>query len=315
MLEEDPSQVVTHLLLRDVLRIPKSDQQVKLAYEGILNNAIVTTLEDEQWDDGSWGRLHSQDTQSSQTIPTTEWAVERAIRLGIEASHPMFQRVSDHLISILETGICHDRAEKNDRWDTGVRLFAGSTLSWIQPDHPAIDDTFELWLKILRATFRAETYDPDEEIRAHQSLTGANIKGSYLRLNNKYAVKLLGSRSGRVPEHLQIAYLKWLSSNSEGLIYLQQALHPPPTFDRPRPIERWLTSMEVLSDFTIFSSVFADPVMWIWDKRCDDGYWDLGLRLRNNPALPFSGSWRKSLARKHDWTTRILLFLRTAINY
>lgn len=314
ILIEDPSPVVMHLLLRDVLRIPKGDQQLKLAYKNILQSPLVKVLEGEQWDDGSWDRLHSQNTRSRQKIPTTEWAVERAIKLGLDQSYPMLKRATDYLISVLESGNCHDPPEKNDRWPTGVRLFAGSTLTWIRPDHPAIDDTFEVWQEILRRTFKNGSYEPDEEIRAHQVLTGANVAGSYLRLNNKYTVKLLGSRSNQIPAHLQIAYLKWIRSVSDGLIYLPQALHPPPTVDRPRPIEHWLRSMEILSEFTSFNSTFEDLVSWFWDRQGSNGYWDFGPRLRNNPTLPFSESWRKSTVRKHDWTTRVLLFLRKAMS-
>jgi hypothetical protein len=238
-----------------------------------------------------------------------EWAIERATRLGLDQSHPLLKKATDYLISALKSGNVHDRPEKNDRWSTGVRLFAGSTLTWIQPDHPAIDNTFDLWIKVLRRTFKTGSYDPDEEIRAHQALTGASVAGSYLRLNNKYTIKLLGCRSSQIPEHLQIAYLKWIRSLSDGLIYLTQALYPPPTIDRPRPIEHWLRSMEILSEFTVFNSVFEDLVMWFWDQQGSDGFWDFGPRSRTSPAMPLSDSWRKFGARKQDWSTRVLLLL------
>ncbi len=61
LLAEQPDPVVRFLLLRDVLLRPANDPELALAAEQRDASEQVRALYREQWQDGGWGRLHSQD--------------------------------------------------------------------------------------------------------------------------------------------------------------------------------------------------------------------------------------------------------------
>ena len=111
--------------------------------------------------------------------------------------------VSRYLNNLLKgTTEPRDRAEVNDRWATGVRLFVATTLTRIHNDEPILDDVWNLWVEIARRTFASGAYDPEAEIVAHRELTGATVKDSYLVLSNKYTLVLISSRPNRLPQDI-----------------------------------------------------------------------------------------------------------------
>ena len=152
--QEHPDPVLRFVLLRDILHHPSSSEELIKAQLALEKSRWVHQLENEQWSDGSWGRLHSKDSKSKQVIPTTEYAIERAICLGLNPEHYLLQNASRYLVKILDGSIkCRDREEQNDRWDTGVQLFAASSLARITFEAKILDDIWQRWFDITRRTF------------------------------------------------------------------------------------------------------------------------------------------------------------------
>ena len=56
-----PDPVVRLRILRDALQKPEDSQEVIEARRNVINSRWVRVLTEEQWEDGSWGRLHSKD--------------------------------------------------------------------------------------------------------------------------------------------------------------------------------------------------------------------------------------------------------------
>lgn len=75
--------------------------------------------------------------------------------------------------------------------------------------------------------------------------------------------------------------------------------------------ERWFLSQELLAGYPGWSILAADMMQWLWEARSPDGKWDFGPRGPNMLVLPMSESWRRRGARQNDWTTRVLLLLRS----
>ena len=102
-----------------------------------MQSRCIRELADEQWEDGGWGRLvHSRNTKLKQKIASTEVGVERALALGLDATHPISR--TRYLLAILQGKLAFpDYHEKNDRWQTGMRLLLTSTLSFIPAGHPS----------------------------------------------------------------------------------------------------------------------------------------------------------------------------------
>jgi hypothetical protein len=311
ILAQDPDPVVRFLLLRDVLRLRPDGTEVTEAQQAVLTSHWVQELEREQWSDGSWGRFHSQDSGTRQKIPTTEVGVQRALTVGLDAGHPVLRKASRYVTGILSGTIQFpDSPEKNDRWPTGRRLFCAATLAQIQPGHPILDGIWTLWATIAQRTFASGAYDPEAEIGAHRELTGASVKDSYLVLNNKDSLTLLGSRADALPRDVETALLSWVWHKEDGVRYLGEKLDIPPRHPEPGPLDRWLTSLELLARFPSWRGLAKRAMQWLWDQRTGEGFWDLGPRAANSVAFPLSNSWRSRASRRFDWSSRVLVLLR-----
>ncbi|MEW5941528.1 MAG: hypothetical protein AB1750_17830, partial [Chloroflexota bacterium] len=298
-----PDPVPRIRLSRDVLRLPIDSANLNASH-------WVTELAREQRPDGGWGRFHSQDTRANRRVPTTEFGVERALALGLDASHPILEKAVRYLVGLLQGSIGFpDPPEENDRWTTGARLFAASALARIQPNHPALNETLELWSAIAEKTFASGAYDPDAEVEAHRQLTGATVKGSYLRMRGKYQLALLGARPNLLPRKIESRLLNWLSHSDEGLGYLDMPLAPLRWGFTPSQIDRWFASLEIVSRFSGWRNRSKDIAQWLWKQRGADGLWDFGAKASFTSAMPFSENWQKKNARKFDWTTRTLILL------
>jgi hypothetical protein len=308
LLDEVSDPVIRYRLLRDVLHKPPENLEVVEARERLDHHHHVCALAEEQWEDGSWGRQHSKDTRADQKIGTTETGVERALHLGLDQGHPILQKASQHLISVIETGECRDRREKNDRWMTGVRLFAASTLAKIEPRHSALDGVWALWMEILERAFASGDYDEDAEVQAHKELTGASVRGSYLTLRNKYTLGLFGSRPSEIPPNLEQALMAFIWNLDEGIGYLSVPVSLPPLM-KPSTIDRWFASHELLSRFPTWGKLVGETVEWLWGMCKTAGRWDFGPRSPASVVMPLSKDWRQKGARQIDWTTRVLLLL------
>ena len=312
ILEQTPGVVVRYRLLRDVLRIAPDAPELRRAKDALKHSQCIQELADEQWADGGWGAFHSRSTRLKQKIPSTEVGVERALSLGLGASHPILKKASAYLFGIMRGKIAFpDYAEKNDRWQTGERLFLASTLSLIHPDHPILNDDRKLWHAIARRTFQSGKYSEQDEIAAHAELTGATVKDSYLVLSSRYQLNILGSIPGTLSEELETALLRWLWDKPGGIGYLTVSLNrPPPT--KPGPFDRWLASLEMLARLFPTWVRFARPsIEWLEKLRSAQGHWDFGPKPSSISCLPLSDDWRDRRDRVFDWTTRVLILLRT----
>lgn len=313
VLEQNPSAPVRHRLLVDVLCRPVSDPDREAARRELDGSRGVQELAREQWDDGGWGAFHSGRAKRKQRILSTEMGIERALALGLDSDHPILQKAASHVIGIMLGQVDFpDYCEKNDRWPTGMRLFLASALSRIDPGHPLLAADRALWCEIAERTFASGCYSEEAEIAAHQELTGVTVKGSYLVLNGKYQLNVLGSAL-TLPQAVEDALLTWLWTRPDGIGYLTIPLGVLPPDRKPGPFDRWLTSLELLARLFPTWTWFAQgAVEWLWTQRNDDGYWDFGTRARSSCHFPLSDSWRTKQAQVFDWTARILALVQRA---
>ena len=308
ILKLDPDPVVCLRLERDVLHKPASE--LTALKQALDSNPWVQQLAREQHADGSWGRFHSRDSSSKQKIITTEFGVMRGLALGLDPSHLIFCRVVDHLAQLLSGQAAFpDRAERNDRWQMGLQLFVASTLAQIKPNHPFVDDAWELWAQIAARTFTNSEYNPAAEIQVHRQLTGATVKDSYLILSNKYALTLLSARINDLPEALATQILAWVWHRPQGIGYMGVAPYQTPEMLKPGALDRWFSTHELLSRFPAWRDLSGELIDWLWSQQGDDGLWDLGPRAAGSHYLPLSPDWRTALNRKVDWSARVLLLL------
>jgi len=309
LLDCNPAVPARLKILRDVLGAG-SDHPERLKLEkDILSNTHVRILEEEQRADGGWGAFHSRSTTARQTTPSTEAAVERALNLGLDRTSRILARAEAYLLSLLEGKTPFpDYHEKNVRWPIGMRLFTASTLALIHPEHPVLDQDRALWAEIVRRAFQSGTYCEEDELAAHADLTVPSVKGSYLIINNRYTLNIVGSKPGLLPPAVEEAYINWLWSLDDGIGYLEIPLSKEPPLDKPGPLDRWFTSMEWLVRLFPASASLAEPwIVWLWNQRKPGGWWDFGSRAASSTSLPYADNWRRKGEREKDWSTCVLL--------
>lgn len=310
ILQDDPDPVVRFRLLRDVIRTFPSSNALNFARQEMSRSRWVAELRNEQREDGGWGRFHSA-MKTKGRIATTEAAVERGLALGLEASDPAFQTAIKYLSRLLEGKIDFpDPPERNNRWETGKKLFAASTLARICPTLPILDETWNLWASIAEHTFASGKYDAEAEIRTHETLTGASVKDSYLVLNNRYQLALLGSRAAKLPKTVENALVNWVWHKNDGVGYLEIPLANLPSRYTAGMLDRLFTSLELLSNFPSTRRLAGNVIGWLMKQRNSEDLWDFGPRASFSVYFPLSESWRNAKQRQHDWSTRVLVLLR-----
>ncbi|MEW6403957.1 MAG: hypothetical protein AB1649_19355 [Chloroflexota bacterium] len=310
ILAANPDPAIRVRLLRDVLHSSPKDWELHQAKHQLNESGWVAQLSREQRQDGSWGRFHSADSKQKTIIPTTEFGVARALSLGLDHTHPILQKAIDYLVCLLEGQIeFPDRAEKNVRWPTGIRLFTAATLALVQPQNPALNHSLEIWTAIAEKTFASGKYDPKAEELAHSQLTGVSVKNSYLALHNKYQLILLGSRPELLSPKTEKSLLSWLWSRPSGIGYLGMLLAPLRHSVTSTQIELWFASLEIVSQFSSWQQHVEKIIRWLWKQADKDGLWDFGPRASHTAFLPLSENWQQKRNRQFDWTTRTLLLM------
>jgi hypothetical protein len=185
-----------------------------------------------------------------------------------------------------------------------VRLFAAATLAQIDPNLHALGGVWNLWTTIAERTLASGEYDPEAEIRAHRELSGASVKNSYLVLRNRYALTLLGSRAGQLPKKLERTLVSWIWRDERGIGYLDAPLSRVPPRMQTGFLDRWFTSLEIVSRFPSWGGFAVDAMDWLWSQQDERGLWDFGP-----VSVPLSESRRRKENRRHDWSMRILALL------
>lgn len=308
VLEDNPDPAVWVRLLRDVFKRPAIDPELLDAQNRLNSSKWVQMLAKEQHADGSWGRFHSRDTSVKQKIQTTEQGVWRALALGLDRAHPILAQAADHCRSLLKGTVSFpDPAEKNNRWDTGWRLFVAAILAQLQPDDPVLTPEFDLWREITQRVFADGTYSREAETLAHQALTGATVAGSYLELRNRYTLMLLAQAD--LPPQIEASLLQWIWTLPDGIGYFGVRLNCDAIPASPGKCEAWFRSLESLFKFPAWSQLRHQVEPLLWSHLNDNRRFDFGQRSATSTVLPLSDDWRRSYTREHDWTTRVLVLM------
>jgi len=313
VLEKTEEPAVRLLLFRDVLGFSVEDSRVRAALKEISRSVHVQILKKEQRRDGGWGAFHTKPYKCRAGYYSTETAVERAVALGLDGSHPVLNKALQYILRLMDGSLSFpDYEEKNNRWSVGKRLFLAATLARIDPDNAALNRDRKLWRDIAIRAFKSGKYSPGHEAEAHLKLTGATVEGSYLVIGNRYVLNILARRQGLIPSKIEKAFFEWLWRRPEGVGYLNVPMFSNPAYLSAGQFDRWLTSFELmLRAFPTASESACKAVDWILQQADREGLWDFGGRSSGSVYFPLSGSWRRIIDRRIDWTTRILLLLRS----
>jgi len=303
LLDRQPNRVIRHRLLRDVLRLRPASADLQTARTQLLLHPWVEELVRDQHIDGSWGRFHSMDSSVKNRFPTSEFAVRRALALGLDKDAPPMTQAVTFMERVLSgDAVWSDRVEKSEGWPIGVQTITAATLAQIDPSHPAVLPAWEYWLRIAGGSFPGGSYDPSVEWQSHKETRGIGI----IYLASRYTLTLLAAQSTALPAELEGRIVDWIWNNPAGIGYLGVDLRQPTT----KRILIWLESNEILSGFHSWRRVALEAIQWLWNQRNSDGLWDFGSKVSPCPYFPLSDDWRKTGNRSLDHSTRVLVLLR-----
>ncbi|MFQ6087887.1 MAG: hypothetical protein ACE5K0_03165 [Candidatus Methanofastidiosia archaeon] len=310
MLENHPDPVVKFLLYRDIIKLKIDSQEFLRVHRKLLKSKWIKQLAEEQMADGSWGRFHSMNTKLKKKIPTTEFGVYRAINLGLSEKDEILNKTTNYLKKLLTKEVqWPDNKESNDRWQIGENLFISATLSQIKPDDPILNETIARWIEIAERTFESGCYDPKAEWKAHCDITGATtMRNSYLVINNRYSVQILGSRKNLLSKKIEKAYVDWLWNKKDGISYIGIPLFISLKSIKPINIDRWFSSHELMSKYPEWKNLSETSMNELYQLKNKQNLWDFGPNAKSY-NMHFSETWRKQKNRTFDHSLKTLLLL------
>lgn len=309
----DPDPAPRFLVLRDLLRCAPDTALFREAEQAANRSRWVRELESAQQPDGSWGRFHSQDTRVKTPIPTTEFAVRRALALGLDRRSPMLLKTVNYIQAHLQGQLTwSDPPEKHDHpglWSVNILSVSAAMLALIDPDHPLLDPFWKRWAEIVSAAFESGRYDPQAELSRHQSLVGVPSRRLY-PFHVFYPLVILSCTHHSLPEALERQMLEFLFHKPGGIYYIHdQPLDRYPSIDE-KGFETWLHALEVLSCFPQWPEFAAPALNWIWAQRGKNGLWEIDHSAYRSYAFPLSESWRRAGNKRVDCSVWILRLIQ-----
>lgn len=296
-------------LLRDVLHCPPDDADLQQAASELAQSKWVVELGQYQQADGTWGRFHSQDSRLKTPFPTTEYAIRRALALGLDRNDALLQKAAGFIAAHL-TGEKNwsDPLEKHDHPQVflhNTRSISAGMLALIDGDHPLLEPMWQHWAELLAAAFAEGDYDAEAELARHQELSGISSKRLF-PFHVFYPLLILSATHNLLPWELEDEMLAYLLHKPDGMYYVcGQRLDTLPRLDEVKFFD-WLHGHEILARFERWKAFSPHFMNWLWSQREADGLWTMGQDAARSFGLPISENWRRAENRKIDCSVRIL---------
>jgi hypothetical protein len=312
LLELSPQPVPRWRLLRDILRLPESDHELGQARAALDTAQPVRELAGAQLVDGSWGRFHTQDTTLKQRFPTTEYAIERALALGLDNRHPVLAHAQDYIERHLRGEVTwSDRVEGHNTnlWLLNISFISAGRLAQLDPNHDLLREKVDFMHCLLAGSFRQGVYSAEAEFRTRQVLSGIPERTHWSLISNQYGVMLLGAGQP-LPEALEGTWLSYILHNADGIYYVNNTPPGQPPVFQTTAFSGWLHAHELLSRMPRWHTQAKEVMRWLWQQRNEEGLWDMGAKAGRSAFLPLSDDWRRRTDRVIDCSVRILALLR-----
>ena len=257
----DPAQ--QFIFIKEIVRKDSESIDYIHAYEQLKKTKWYRQLADEQWDDGSWGRFHSQDSKSlvKQTFVTTESALCRARELGVTKDDPLIAKC----IKLMEKYIqgnktWTDNIEKhkdNGKGHMFCRPFmTAARLNMFDSENSAIEPLRCVVVETLKTSFATGCFDGSfweqkvKEYHVPSIVAPGSFYGSMLLQNSK-----------SMDDTLQRQWLEYIWNAKNGIYYLSSVPPSKKQCIEDRQFNEWLCSLELLSGFSLFSDFMKDDVL------------------------------------------------------
>jgi hypothetical protein len=294
-----------HILMRDVLFMPADDPELESARQAAMSSEPITRLIDQQRPDGSFGRFTFIADPDTPNGGVNESAMIRAFSLGLEQDHTLLVSLRHFFESVLQ-----HLADSNP-YGIARSLILAACLRQMGSDHPLVMAIVRDWRTIIESSFDGQAYqialfhDKCEEMFGpDQNLWPEKWPEMGF---SRYMLLLL---KDQLPFKVEQGMIHHLIYQSRGIYPVSnRSLQHFPLEFTSRESARFITSLELLTQYTSAAIYLRHAEDWLWEQLDSDGFWDLGSPGRDNRHLPLSESWRSKFARQQDCTVRILALM------
>ena len=314
LLGMNPDPVPKYLLLRDVLNLDSVNPDLRRAREALKSSRWIKILQDSQWEDGTWGRFHTQDTKVKQPIPTTESGIRIALDSGLDKESPILQNSIDFIVDHIDgRAEWRDWPEKHDNpaaWFIVTPYLSAANLALIDNEHPKLGNFRNTWVTIAATAFASGTYDREVEIQTSNRIMNCERK-ELAAFHNMYSLILLSATRERLRPSLERLILEYVMSKPDGIYYLYDRKLSEMPDVRAKKFWIWLYTQLLLSRFPLWHEYAGSFVAEIWAQRDGQGFWDFDKGIGRKPYTPFplSESWRGRGNRTIDCSVVVLKLL------
>ncbi len=275
--------------------------------EALRQSKWYCQLKNEQDGHGSWGNFHSMNPAAAkeQRFVTTEAALRRAREIGLGKEDPCVKKA----IALMERYIkgdetWPDRIEKhhdNGKSHLHSRLFiTAANLSLFDPENPNIEATRAVCIKQLEKSFVKGQFNQNIWNQAN-----GDYSGTCLHADMVYPLWLV-QKENCLNDCLQRQYLRYIWNRETGIYYISNAAPSVTVNLEEKGFPAWLSALEVLSGFSLFSEFVKDGVL---EHLIKEAYRLIDGSVKLPPPHPVSGryaeNWRDKNSRKNDLLLRI----------
>jgi len=314
LLEMQPDPIPRFRIIKNILKYDSGSLEYREAERQIYNTNLIARLNTSQFDDGSWGRFHTQDSSVDSPFPTTEIAVKLALDYGLDKNSILLRRTVDYILDHLDGKLeWSDPAEKHDNpaaWPIETRMYSASILALIDNCHPSLDRYWDYWNTVLSAAFGSGVYNSQVEKTERIRLDNC-IRKRPLPFHVKHPLIIITSTRRTLDEELQDRILDFVMNNPQGIYYVYSKRLNDFNAIAARDVFFWLQAQMIIGRFKLWREKSEPALEWIWTKKNKNGLWDFGSGIPRRPMLsfPLSTSWKKGKDRVIDQSVCVLEFL------
>lgn len=301
-----------YIVLRDVLFMSADDPELIAARDSAMQSKPIIRLIEQQHADGSFGRFRFIADPDTPNGGVNESAMIRALALGLEPDHAVLADLRRFFESVLQrlAGYGSDVPARPNR-PIARALILAACLRQLGSEHPLVTAIVRDWQQIIEASFDGQTFQTDVFRDKCEEAFGPDQNfwpDRWPELGfSRYMLLLM---KDRLPFKVEQAMVHHLIYQSRGIYPVSnRSLQHFPLEFTSRESVRFITSLELLTQYTSAAVYLRQAADWLWEQLDRDGLWDLGSPGRDYRHLPLSDSWRSRLARQQDCTVRILALI------
>jgi len=296
--------VPRYILVKELCKKEASSPEYNSAYANMKQSKSYRALAGEQWEDGSWGRFHTQDSKApvKQKFVTTEAALRRSRELSLPQNDLLVAKCIEKLVRYVrgeETWT--DNIEKhkdNGRGHLFCRPFmTAANINMFDPDNPAVKPLRNIVIETLRTAFVNGRFD---ELYWAQKVKGYHVP-SVVSPGSFYGSMLL-QNVGDMDDALQKQWLEYIWSIAGGIYYVSSVPPAEKQHLESRQFGQWLCTLELLSGFSLFPEFMEKDVLphllFEIDRLIN------GEVVLDNHNCRYADSWRDPNSRKTDVVLR-----------